>query len=681
MPFIRLFWIVVNISFFKMEVNILLTFFMSLCAKLAEPTYRISRQSGSWEDAEEHCKHFNGHLATLGDMGKFRAWLKTQQTTFLQEETMELWVGASLEVGEWHWDGRREAFNGTVRFYDIEGCHRQQYWSSGIQIPELTPQLCLDQCGWRGRVGLKKDYCLCEGDLQNVTSAGDAICHIACDGDAKSMCGGYFGVSVYKPDNMTIGWAKDESSEENNCAVLRKLSMDSDQELSSANCDMRTRSLCSYSDDVTCGLHESCIRSSSEQNTWSAARTGCNMTSLFDGDVRRSDVRDLKNLAPGSYWIALSRAASWVWTLGSTVRMADFFPHETGRIGSSGRSCAVLRLVHGSSGLAARDCEANRHFLCQYDYMEKRDGPTPPGPSENDGLLQNVTGSDVFNTQSTSGVTGLGIPTENNENSKSNEFDFLGITGTASTCVHLVLGSKDDSLHISPPPSDVTYDTVYDHAESPFRRTQRLIRMGSANAWRQTHQTPTRRVGRSDASDSSGSDYTWRGMIGGKIEIVNTELRNQYPEHSIAATCARAERMTPDSTLRTRLDVHEPILCSDGIYDMPERPVSSANNTHKHGNSGKIVEGTTGPTMQENLTYRRESDASRGDNDARSQRDSQDPTFLQFQLSRNSMNEENIYATIKKTFEKIKDDLAEQARREEPEEEEQMMYSVRLSNV
>jgi len=48
---------------------------------------------------------------------------------------------------------------------------------------------------------LQKNFCLCERDLTNVTSTGDAICHITCDGDATSMCGGYVGVSIYSPGN------------------------------------------------------------------------------------------------------------------------------------------------------------------------------------------------------------------------------------------------------------------------------------------------------------------------------------------------------------------------------------------------------------------------------------------------------------------------------------------------
>lgn len=229
--------------------------------------------------------------------------------------------------------------------------------------------------------------------------------------------------------------------------------------------------------------------------------------------------------------------------------------------------------------------------------------------------------------------------------------------------------SKDDSLHISPPPSDVTYDTVYDQAESPFRRTQRLIRMGSANAWRQApHRRHGQGQGRTDASDSSSSDYTWRGLIGGKMEVINTELRHQYPENSVAAACARAERLTPESTLRTRCDVHEPLRFTDGDYDLPDRRVSEPHF---------VVSEVQCIPSPERVTYRRQSDVQRPRG---SEAQSREPSFLEFQSGRNSLNEENIYASIKKTFQKIKADLAAQAQRAE-QEEDQMMYSVRLTDV
>ncbi|KAL3835811.1 hypothetical protein ACJMK2_021285 [Sinanodonta woodiana] len=74
---------------------------------------------------------------------------------------------------------------------------------------------------------------------------------------------------------------------------------------------------------------------------------------------------------------------------------------------------------------------------------------------------------------------------------------------------------------------DDTYDTVYDmQADSPFRRTQKLIRMGSANSWKRPN------VQRAQSSASDNLDYTWRGLIDGKIEVLNTALRNQPELHN-----------------------------------------------------------------------------------------------------------------------------------------------------
>lgn len=274
------------------------------------------------------------------------------------------------------------------------------------------------------------------------------------------------------------------------------------------------------------------------------------------------------------------------------------------------------------------------------------------------------------------------------------------------------VNSKDDSLRISPPHSDITYDTVYDlQGESPFRRSQRLIQTGSANSWRHGQ---TRRV-RSDTTDSSSSDFTWRGVIGGKIEVLNTELRHPYPDQPNGGSTLQSERSAGSDvmprTIKTRCEVHHEIplqtLNMDGIYQLPVDNKLKIDN----GSAGRIpaqtetrfsrqsLEGnknqsinkgfvsqslprsTVSPVQQSRrATIERSSGLPQScDVEFPESRDQQ--SFLELRTSRNSeSNEENIYATIKKQFQKIKEDLAEEARKRENNEED-MMYSVRLTDL
>lgn len=207
--------------------------------------------------------------------------------------------------------------------------------------------------------------------------------------------------------------------------------------------------------------------------------------------------------------------------------------------------------------------------------------------------------------------------------------------------VHSVnYSSKDDSIHISPPHSDITYDTVYDlETESPFRRTHRLIRMGSANSWRhaQSRRAPT-------ADHQTGSGFTWRGVIGGDVEIINTELRHHGTDQSDyhdfrdssyngAASCGSARAVIEHHDARG-IDNQADFDQIEVLYDLPERSNSFdfEKNKRRSGRNPRL------PT---------------------------DPRFLEIRTSRGSdSNEDNIYATIKKTFEKIRDELSEQSEKD-----------------
>lgn len=273
--------------------------------------------------------------------------------------------------------------------------------------------------------------------------------------------------------------------------------------------------------------------------------------------------------------------------------------------------------------------------------------------------------------------------------------------------------SKDDSLRISPPHSDITYDTVYDlQGESPFRRSQRLIQTGSANSWRHGQ---VRRM-RSDTTDSNSSDYTWRGMIGGKIEIVNTELR-QHPEQANGTSTMLSDNSVRSEsaprTIRTRCDVHTEIplqrlspQASDGVYQLPVDNKLKLDNGTGHfprqteslfsrrslqdQQRVSVNRGFVSQSLPRNavspIQATRRATIERGsglpiDTEIEFPESRDQHSFLELRAARNSdSNEENIYATIKKTFQKIKEDLAAEARRGDNNEED-VMYSIRLTDL
>jgi len=114
--------------------------------------------------------------------------------------------------------------------------------------------------------------------------------------------------------SFSIDWAANEPKEDSHCAVLRKKTKDSNPELISADCDMQTRYLCTLENDIACGRRTKCFRSSVSHRTWATARKECNVTELPDAMLEDAD--DLKELAPGLYWVQLRQQSSWYWQTG-----------------------------------------------------------------------------------------------------------------------------------------------------------------------------------------------------------------------------------------------------------------------------------------------------------------------------------------------------------------------------
>ena len=81
--------------------------------------------------------------------------------------------------------------------------------------------------------------------------------------------------------------------------------------------------------------------------------------------------------------------------------------------------------------------------------------------------------------------------------------------------------SKENDLNtkgIDPEPSIGTYASVYDlETGSPFRRIQCQQQSASESCNSPDHEHATRH--------KSSSNFTWRGMVNGKEEVINTELK------------------------------------------------------------------------------------------------------------------------------------------------------------
>lgn len=116
--------------------------------------------------------------------------------------------------------------------------------------------------------------------------------------------------------SFSITWAKDQPEEDLYCAVLRKGGRDSKPELVAADCDMQARYLCTLQNDIACGVRDTCYRSSVAHRTWTRARKECNVTELLGGSENQA--YDLRNLAPGLYWVQLRRQSTWQWLSGET---------------------------------------------------------------------------------------------------------------------------------------------------------------------------------------------------------------------------------------------------------------------------------------------------------------------------------------------------------------------------
>lgn len=654
-------------------MNKLVVFLLALiysCASL----YQKSRNESTWDEAREHCSEYGGRLATLKNIYDFRRQSLNSQITIpgLLELGGELWIGAELEQPKWHWQGG-ETFRDR-HAYKNNGCvqHLSGQPVSGIRLDRPSPENCLHECQWRGPVGLKENYCVCPNDLANISSTKSAgICHIYCNTDSNEMCGGLNGISIYEPDNSMISWEENEPNLEYNCVMLRKMDSKVAPKYVTAHCDMQTRYICAFHNDEKCGRSTMCIRWETAQATWDQALRNCRNANghLAEvGNAHAQFARDLDRLPPGSFWIALRRQRIWKWVNDEQFSLQGW----NGEPDVPGRACGVLKYVDGGYHLGHASCDSKKYYLCQYDFMAMRKVTVLTSTEITMSPVSCSTAlysSDKhMSSYATTFATNLNDHAVNEEDSSSTSLN---------TCWYLILGfvsgmvcvltfglivclvyrkrrsnqakhgrlertslshdnrslnysSKDDSIQVSVLPFDATYDTVYE-TESPFRRTQRLIRMGSANSWRH----PQVRHARSDSSETPFCEYTWRGMIGGKEEYINTELRQPYVEMSNVVNTHDS-----DTDLQTAGAVCGTSLLHDSL-----RSRRAAND--KISESLDIIHGIYDLPETEEDQQRRSSN-----------RDSfNDPHFLELQTKTNpDSNEESIYATIKKTFKKIKDD-------------------------
>ncbi|KAK3591382.1 hypothetical protein CHS0354_005297 [Potamilus streckersoni] len=551
---------------------------LRICGLLGS-TLKLSRERKTWRDARQDCESFGGHIARTSNLEGLKLQLNNNELDFAFEDDEEAWIGAVLIDKGWKWADSAALDNDKVKndLFSNHGCFQQEYWMDATTFKENNAEKCFGHCQWKGAIGLKKDFCICERNLRNITATNSSLCHYSCDGNLEQVCGGLQAVSVYQSTGRMVEWAKDEPKPFNDCVFLRRQEHSSIvAEWHSSDCVMDLRYLCYFEHDDKCGLRSSCLRWSSEQRSWEEAKRKCRVMNGRLAEVSTYDIissPDIRTMPPGDFWIGMRRARKWQWITGGTVGENMFYRHELQQ--SHFESCAVLHKLNSDLGLSARSCQLKRKYLCEYESING-----PPATMRLVGGITsgNATKSQIEDVSTTNAPDMTATPTSKVDGSLSfTDSDIL------STCLYIGIGfvagmgfvlfvgflvflalrcSRKDEIKLHTSSSDRhrgdnsrvcynanqvsvqfsggkdnnddTYDTVYDmQADSPFRRTQKLIRLGSANSWKRSN------VQKAQSSASENLDYTWRGLIDGKIEVVNTALRNQ-PELS------NSSRLTDD---------------------------------------------------------------------------------------------------------------------------------------
>ncbi|XP_069120943.1 uncharacterized protein [Argopecten irradians] len=610
---------------------ILFSLFLEISGS-SRKVYKLVTEARTWSEAREFCEAQSGNLGVVTDFYSSQG----RYLAYALESTPDLkaWVAGRGHDEEWDWydKGRKKAGSTTPvsKLIAYRGCVKPEFILGGVRMLNNNAKACFDKCDWKGAIALKSWYCICEWRLRNITVTEADYCDITCPGREGERCGGIYGVSLYQMNSRAVLWGEGEPLSAHGCVYVKRPLEDKPWTWHTSHCHMIRRFLCRYDDHHICGVFPSCVRPSTRPATWEDAVDQClnNNGTIATIDVTHMhESDDIINIPPGQFWVGLSKQDSWKWTNGETIPATYFHADRYDKCTSE--TCVVLQ-KKGDLKLAGDLCKNRRPFICQF-YVEHH------SPVKDPTFDQKDDPSVVTKGQGNNNSTGLSDIYSREEMYKSVMYMAIGVaSGMAfvfSICIiayvgrrcrqrskwkarggfrhRRVLNNNGGSASASTTSVPQTQETelLYDipldsqSTESPFRKTQRVLRQESM---RETPYTHTRR-----GSDGYRS-LSWKRVPGGskkekdkprERQFIRPEIRSVYtgPEaersfvdtsymiHQVQAQChnerqpPRSEYVDIESTARQRTRMFSDLENDDAIrladtYSQPGRNRRPSDN-------------------------------------------------------------------------------------------------------
>ncbi|CAC5419950.1 unnamed protein product [Mytilus coruscus] len=161
--------------------------------------YQVVKEGKSWDDSQTYCNLNNGKLAHVYSMDLIPDSWKNNNG---------FWVGGLLNDQGFNWITKTKGKDAEIPLEPLifhRRCYRPSFILGGHSIQDLSAEECFKQCKWKGVIGLKSFYCLCEENLRNVRRTADDHCDVTCDGNPSELCGGPKGVSMYNLREYWVG--------------------------------------------------------------------------------------------------------------------------------------------------------------------------------------------------------------------------------------------------------------------------------------------------------------------------------------------------------------------------------------------------------------------------------------------------------------------------------------------
>ncbi|XP_060065978.1 uncharacterized protein LOC132546285 [Ylistrum balloti] len=537
--------------------------------------YKLVEEARTWSEARDFCKAQDGDLGVVTDFysspGRYLA--------HALESTPDLkaWVAGKGHDDGWDWYDKQRKQAGSVtpmsQLIAYRGCVKPEFIMGGVRMKNNNAMDCFKKCEWKGAIALKSWYCICEWRLRNITVTETDYCDITCPGREGERCGGIHGVSLYQMNSRAVLWGQDEPLAARGCVYVNRPYEDEPWSWHASHCHMIRRFLCKYDDHHICGVYPSCVRPSTKPATWEDAVDECQ---LNNGTIATVDVThmhesdEIITVPPGQFWIGLSKQESWKWTNGVPIPATYFHADRYDKCTSD--TCVVLQ-KKGDLKLAGDLCDNRRPFICQF-YVEHHSPVKNPPFDQKDDPSVGVKGR--------KNNTSTGDPDVESREEMYKTVMYLAIgvaSGMAfvfSICIIAYVarrcrqrskwkarggfrhrrvnnngGFVNESMHgsSSAPHKQETDVILYDipcdsqaSSESPFRRTQRVLREESL---RETPYTHTRR-----GSDGYRS-LSWKRVPSGSRKEKDTKPRERQfsrPEIRSVYTGPETERSFMDAS-------------------------------------------------------------------------------------------------------------------------------------